>query len=151
MQYLFGNELSNLDMHCEKERVRKVYCTGQSLVRIWNILDVVWCRVCVVSCVCVRVCGVVSCVCVWCRVCVCVWCRVVSCVWCAVMCGAYGHSRRSNFGVVLLVSRMRKRVLIPKTVSLCDFCSALREIVFKKLAFLSKQHKSLFCALHRRS
>jgi hypothetical protein len=35
-------------MHCEKERVRKVYGIGQSLVRIWNILDVVSCVWCVV-------------------------------------------------------------------------------------------------------
>lgn len=104
MQYLFGNELSNLDMHCEKERVRKVYCTGQSLVRIWNILDVVWCRVCVVSCVCACVwCGVVcvcvvSCVCV-CVVSCCVVCVVCGDVWCLwsfetfqFWCGASGQS-----------------------------------------------------------
>ena len=68
-----------------------------------------------------------------------------------VVCGACGHSRRSSFGVMLLVSRMTKRVLIPKTVSFCDFCPALQEIVFKKLAFPSKQHKSLSSALHGRS
>ena len=157
MQYLFGNEIIDLDMHCEKERVRKAYCTGQSLVRIWNVLDVVCCCVCVCvwggGVVCVvwfGVCRVVSCVC---RVFVCgvmYVCGVV-CVWCRVMCGACGHSRRSSFGVVLLVSRMSKRVLIPKTVSLFDFYSTLREIVFKNLAFPSKKHKSLSSALHRRS
>jgi hypothetical protein len=34
MQSLFGNAVIDLDMHCEKERVRKVYGIGQSLVRI---------------------------------------------------------------------------------------------------------------------
>ena len=34
MQSLFGNEIIDLDMHCEKEHVRKVYGIGQSLVRI---------------------------------------------------------------------------------------------------------------------
>jgi hypothetical protein len=43
MKSLFGNEIIDLDMQCEKERVRKVYDTGQSLIRIWNFLDVVWC------------------------------------------------------------------------------------------------------------
>ena len=136
MQSLFENEIIDLDMHCEKERVRRVYGNGQSLVRIWNVLDVVWCGV--------VWCGVVWCCVVWCGV---VWCGVV---WCGV-CGVYGHSRRSSFGMVLVVSWISKRDLIPKTVSLCDFCSALREIVFKKLAFPSKQHKSLSSALHRRS
>ena len=80
-----------------------------------------------------------------------VWCGVCSLAWCGVMCGACGYSRRSSFGVVLVVSGITKRDLFPKTVSLCDFCSALREIVFKKLAFLSKQHKPLSSALHKRS
>jgi len=34
MQSLFENEIIDLDMHCEKERVRRVYGNGQSLVRI---------------------------------------------------------------------------------------------------------------------
>ena len=34
MQSLFGNEIIDLDMHCEKERVRRVNRTDQSLVRI---------------------------------------------------------------------------------------------------------------------
>jgi hypothetical protein len=34
MQSLFGNEIIDLYMHCEKESVRKVYGIGQSLVRI---------------------------------------------------------------------------------------------------------------------
>ena len=102
---------------------------------------VVWCGV--VVCGVVLCCVLCVCVCVWCGVCGVVWYAVLCGVRCCVVCGcgACGDSRRSSFGVMLVVSRISKRDLIPKTVSLCDLCSALRAIVFKKLMFPSKQHK----------
>ena len=43
-------------------------------------------------------------------------CGVVLCVVLCGVCGACGHSRRSSFDVVLVVSRISKRDLIPKTL-----------------------------------
>ena len=93
MQYLFGNEIIDLDMHCEKERVRSVlywpvFGTDLKHFRcgvVWcGVVCVVWC-VCVWWCVCVCVCVVWCRVCGVCGVCVCVWCDLV----CAMLCGVW--------------------------------------------------------------